>query len=170
MLCQNDTHVFGYDLQSLIYAEWETFGALNGRYQSGLIYKGKEVQKEYTQLCVNNKYGVAVVKGWDDEWEILKIELFSGTKCFRRPKMELQYMQACEHRLFACGKSNNVLWMELDQNATFLRRSMVSARPPTPADPEVLVRNSSKKFTHVMDMDIDSSANIEIDTHIAEII
>ena len=47
---------------------------------------------------------------------------------------------------------------------------MVSARPPTPADPEVLVRNSSKKFTHVMDMDIDSSANIEIDTHIAEII
>jgi len=57
----------------------ETFGALDGHHQAGLIYKDKEVHIDSNQLCVNNKRGIVVLKGWDEEWEILAIELFNGS-------------------------------------------------------------------------------------------
>ena len=82
-LVQNDTHVFGVDLLSQIYTEIETFGALDGKHQAGLIYKDKTVDVEKAHICVNNKHGVSIMKGReDDEWEVLRIELFSRTTCY----------------------------------------------------------------------------------------
>ena len=45
-LLQNDTHVFGLDYKSQIVAECETFGALDGKHQAGLIYRDKPVDIE----------------------------------------------------------------------------------------------------------------------------
>ena len=116
-LHKNDTHVFGLDFKSQIVAECETFGALDGKHQAGLIYKDKAVDIEVSKMCVNNHIAIAVFKDREEnEWEMLKLELFTETQIFQRPKMDVSFMCASVDMIFTCGNSNQVLCMDLNHD------------------------------------------------------
>jgi len=61
--------------------------------------------------------GIAVFKDREENvWEILKLELFTETAIFQRPKMDVSFMCANPDMIFTCGTSNEVLCMNLNHD------------------------------------------------------